>query len=160
MFHWHLTYAVTGLTVLKTLTASDILHHFTFVVRQSDNDFAALKTAETDEHNWEITRIRDQQCCNNREENKISRSMWRVNYFRWQRQWCSSGNTSTFHQSDRHTRWSDVFLTITSITVSMTLKPVSVLHTKNAYETHRSHDRDLALIGMWYEFWSGNNTTR
>jgi len=27
----------------------------------------------------------------------------------------------------------------------MTLKPVSVLHTKNAYETHRSHDKGLAF---------------
>jgi len=51
MFCQHLTYAVAGLTVLETLTASDILHHFTFVVEQNSNDFAALKTAETDEHN-------------------------------------------------------------------------------------------------------------
>ena len=29
-----------------------------------------------------------------------------------------------------------------------TLKPVSVLHTKDAYKTHRSHDRDLALIDI------------
>jgi len=35
-----------------------------------------------------------------------------------------------------------------SITVSMTLKPVSVLHTKNMYETHRSHNKGLALIGI------------
>jgi len=35
-----------------------------------------------------------------------------------------------------------------SITVSMTLKSVSVSHTKNAYETHRGHDRDLALINV------------
>ncbi len=74
--------------------------------------------------------------------------MQRVNYFRWQRQWCSSDNTSTFHWSDRCARWSNVFLTVTSITVSMTQKPVSVLHTKNVYETHRSHNRDLALIGI------------
>ena len=32
-----------------------------------------------------------------------------------------------------------------SITVRMTLKPVSVLHTKNAYKTHRSHDKDPAF---------------
>jgi hypothetical protein len=51
VFCQHLTYAVAGLTVLETLTASDILHHFTFVVEQSDNDFAASKTAETDECN-------------------------------------------------------------------------------------------------------------
>jgi len=30
----------------------------------------------------------------------------------------------------------------------MTLKPVSVLHTKDVYETHRSHDKDLALIDV------------
>jgi len=51
MFHQRLTYAVAGLTVLETLTASDILHHFTFVVEQGDNDFAASKTAETNECN-------------------------------------------------------------------------------------------------------------
>ena len=33
MFHWHLTYAVTDLTVLETLTALNILYHFTFVVK-------------------------------------------------------------------------------------------------------------------------------
>ena len=27
----------------------------------------------------------------------------------------------------------------------MTLKPVSVSHTKDVYETHRSHDRDLTF---------------
>ncbi len=32
-----------------------------------------------------------------------------------------------------------------SITVRTTLKPVSVLHTKDTYETHRSHDKDLAF---------------
>ena len=74
--------------------------------------------------------------------------MWRVNYFRQQRQWCSSDNTSTFHWSDRCTKWSNVFLTVMSITVSMTLKPVSVSHRKNTYETHRSHDKGLALIGV------------
>ncbi len=75
MFHQCLTYAVAGLTVLETLTALNILHHFTFVVEQSDNDFAALKTAKTDEHNWEIIRTKGQWCCSNREENKVSRSM-------------------------------------------------------------------------------------
>jgi hypothetical protein len=30
-------------------------------------------------------------------KNKTDRSMWRVNFFRWQRQWCSDNNTSTFH---------------------------------------------------------------
>jgi uncharacterized membrane protein YhiD involved in acid resistance len=40
VFHQRLTYAVAGLTVLETLTALNILHHFTFVVEQSDNDFA------------------------------------------------------------------------------------------------------------------------
>ncbi len=74
--------------------------------------------------------------------------MQRVNYFRQQRQWCSSSNTSTFHWSDKCTRWSNVFLTVTSIIVSMILKPVSVLHTKNTYETHRSHNRGLALIDI------------
>ncbi len=73
--------------------------------------------------------------------------MQKVDYFRQQRQWCSSSNTSMFCWSDRHTKWSNMFLTVMSITVSTTLKPVSVLHTKNAYETHRSHDKDLALIG-------------
>ena len=57
-------------------------------------------------------------------------------------------NTSTFCWSDRHTKWSNTFFTVMSITVSTTLKPVSVSHTKNTYETHRSHDRDLALIGI------------
>jgi len=33
MFHQHLTYAVAGLTVLETLIALNILHHFTFVVK-------------------------------------------------------------------------------------------------------------------------------
>jgi len=37
--------------ILETPVASNILHHFAFVVKQSDNDFAALKTAETDECN-------------------------------------------------------------------------------------------------------------
>jgi len=32
-----------------------------------------------------------------------------------------------------------------SIIVRMTLKPVSVSHTKNMYETHRSHDKDSAF---------------
>jgi len=32
-----------------------------------------------------------------------------------------------------------------SITVRMTLKPVSVLHTKDVYETHRSHNRSSAF---------------
>ncbi len=32
-----------------------------------------------------------------------------------------------------------------SITARMTLKSVSVLHTKDAYETHRSHDRGLTF---------------
>jgi len=82
VFHQCLTYAVAGLTVLETLTALNILNHFAFVIRQNNNDFTALKTAETDEHNQRTTRMRDQQCCNNREENKISRSMQRVNYFR------------------------------------------------------------------------------
>ncbi len=97
------------------------------------------------ECNQETTRIRGQWCCNNREENRISRSMQRVNYFRQQRWWCSSGNTSTFCWSNRHTRWSNTFLTIMSITVRMILKSVSVLHTKNTYETHRSHDKGLAF---------------
>jgi len=35
-----------------------------------------------------------------------------------------------------------------SIIMRTTLKPVSVLHTKDAYETHRSHDRGLTLIGV------------
>jgi len=74
--------------------------------------------------------------------------MWRVNYFRQQRWWHSSSNTSTFHWSNRHTRWSNTFFTVMSTTVSTTLKPVSVLHTKNTYETHRSHDRGLALIDV------------
>ena len=60
MFHRHFTYAVAGLTVLETLTALNILHHFTFVVKQSDNDFTASKTAETNEHNQRITRTKDQ----------------------------------------------------------------------------------------------------
>jgi len=51
MFHQHLTYAVAGLTVLETLIALNILHHFAFVIEQSNNDFVASKTAETDEHN-------------------------------------------------------------------------------------------------------------
>jgi len=37
--------------VLETLAALNILHHFTFVVEQDGNDFAALKTAEMNEHN-------------------------------------------------------------------------------------------------------------
>ncbi len=60
MFCRRLTYAVAGLTVLETLAALNILHHFAFVVEQDDNDFAALKTAETNEHNQEIMRTRDQ----------------------------------------------------------------------------------------------------
>jgi len=75
MFHQHLTYAVTGLTVLETPAALNILHHFAFVVKQSDNDFAASETAETDKCNQRTTRMRGQQCCGNREENKVSRSM-------------------------------------------------------------------------------------
>ena len=145
MFHQCLTYTVAGLTVLETLTALNILHHFTFVVRQGDNDFAALKTAETDERNQRIMRMRGQQCHNDRKENKVSRSMWRVNFFRQQRWWHSSDNTSMFCWSNRRTRRSDTFLTVINITVSTTLKPVSVLHTKDAYETHRSHDKGLAF---------------
>jgi len=38
-----------------------------------------------------------------------------------------------------------MFLTVMSITVRMTLKPVSVSHTKNAYETHRSNDKGQAF---------------
>ncbi len=75
MFHQRLTYAVTGLTVLETLTALNILHHFTFVVRQGDNDFAALKTAEMNECNQRIMRTRGQQCCDNKKEDRVSRSM-------------------------------------------------------------------------------------
>jgi len=82
MFRQCLTYAVAGLTVLETLAALNILNHFAFVIRQNNNDFTALKTAETDEHNQRTTRMRGQQCCDNREENRISRSMQRVNYFR------------------------------------------------------------------------------
>jgi len=85
VFCQRLTYAVAGLTVLETLTASNILHHSAFVVEQGGNDFAALKTAKTDECNQRITRIRSQQCCDDREENKVSRSMQRVNYFKQQR---------------------------------------------------------------------------
>jgi len=51
MFCQRLTYAVAGLTVLETLIALNILHHSAFVVKQGNNDFAALKTAETDECN-------------------------------------------------------------------------------------------------------------
>ena len=58
MFHQHLTYAVAGLTVLETLAALNILHHSAFVVKQGNNDFAALKTAEINEHNQEIMRTR------------------------------------------------------------------------------------------------------
>ncbi len=32
-----------------------------------------------------------------------------------------------------------------SITVSTTLKPVSVSHRKDAYETHRSHEKGLGF---------------
>jgi len=46
--------------ILETLIALNILHHFAFVVRQDNNDFTALKTAETDERNQEIMRMRDQ----------------------------------------------------------------------------------------------------
>ncbi len=38
-----------------------------------------------------------------------------------------------------------MFLTVMCITVRMTLKPVSVLHTKDTYETHRSHDKGSAF---------------
>jgi len=75
VFCQRLTYAVAGLTVLETSAALNILHHFTFVVEQGDNDFAALKTAETNECNLKIMRMRGQQCCSNREEDRISRSM-------------------------------------------------------------------------------------
>jgi len=51
VFCQRLTYAVAGLTVLETLAASNILHHFTFVVEQGDNDFTASETAEINEHN-------------------------------------------------------------------------------------------------------------
>jgi len=51
VFHQRFTYAVAGFAVLETLAALNILHHFAFVVRQGDNDFAALKTAETNERN-------------------------------------------------------------------------------------------------------------
>jgi len=51
VFCQHLTYAVAGLTVLETLIALNILHHSAFVVKQGDNDFAASKTAEMNEHN-------------------------------------------------------------------------------------------------------------
>jgi len=51
VFHQRLTYAVADLTVLETLAALNILHHFAFVVEQDSNDFAASKTAETDERN-------------------------------------------------------------------------------------------------------------
>jgi len=44
--------------ILETLTALNILHHLTFVVEQSGNDFAALKTAETNERNQRIMRTR------------------------------------------------------------------------------------------------------
>jgi len=37
--------------ILETLTALNILHHSAFVVEQNSNDFAALKTAETNERN-------------------------------------------------------------------------------------------------------------
>ncbi len=37
--------------VLETLAALNILNHSAFVVEQGGNDFAALKTAETDECN-------------------------------------------------------------------------------------------------------------
>ena len=60
MFCQHFTYAVADLTVLETLTALNILHHSAFVVRQGDNDFAALKTAETNECNQRIMRTRGQ----------------------------------------------------------------------------------------------------
>jgi len=60
VFHQHLTYAVAGLTVLETLAALNILHHFAFVIEQGGNDFAASKTAEINEHNQGITRTRDQ----------------------------------------------------------------------------------------------------
>jgi len=82
VFHQRLTYTVTDLTVLETPAALNILHHFTFVVEQDDDDFAASKTAEMSECNQGTTRIRDQQCCSNKEENRISRSMRKVNYFR------------------------------------------------------------------------------
>ncbi len=76
---------------------------------------------------------------------RVSRSMQRVDFFRWQRQWCSDSNASTFCWSDRCVRWSSTFLTAMSITARMTLKSVSVSHTKDMYETHRSHDRSLAF---------------
>jgi len=60
VFCQHLTYAVTGLTVLETLTALNILHHFAFVVEQSGNDFAASKTAEMNERNQRTMRTRNQ----------------------------------------------------------------------------------------------------
>jgi len=60
MFCQRLTYAVAGLTVLETLTVLNILHHFTFVIRQGNNDFAASETAETDECNQGTTRMRGQ----------------------------------------------------------------------------------------------------
>jgi len=74
-FHQHSTYAVTGFTVLKTLITLNILHHFAFVIEQNNNDFTASKAAETDECNQKITRMRDQQCCNNEKENKADRGM-------------------------------------------------------------------------------------
>jgi len=51
VFCQRLTYTVAGLTVLETLAALNILHHFAFVIEQNNNDFAALKTAETNECN-------------------------------------------------------------------------------------------------------------
>jgi len=60
VFRQRLTYAVAGLTVLETSAALNILHHFTFVVEQGGNDFAALKAAETDERNQRTTRTRGQ----------------------------------------------------------------------------------------------------
>jgi len=61
--------------ILETSATLNILHHSAFVVRQGDNDFAASKTAETDEHNQRIMRTRGQQCCSNKKENKTERSM-------------------------------------------------------------------------------------
>ena len=60
MFCQRLTYAVAGLTVLETLIALNILHHFAFVIEQGGNDFTASKTAETDEHNQKTTRTKGQ----------------------------------------------------------------------------------------------------
>lgn len=85
---------------------------------------------------------------------RAGRSMRRVDFFRRQRRWRSGGNANTFRRSGRRARWSGAFPTATSTTARTTLKPVSVPHTKDAYETHRSHDRGPAFgrrCGMSFE---------